>query len=36
MLINGYINNIAKDTDHFCPDTLINVILLYYPQFLYV
>ena len=36
MLINGFMNNITKDTDHICPDCLINVVSLYYPQFLYV
>ena len=36
ILINAYMNNIAKGTNHVCPDALMNVALLYYPSFLYV
>ena len=36
ILIHGFINDIAKQIDLICPDSLINVILLYYPPFLYV
>ena len=36
ILINGYMNDIAKDTDYICPDSLMNLVLLYYPSLWYV
>ena len=34
-LVNGFINEIANSLNLICHDSVIDVILMYYPQFLY-
>ena len=35
MLIHGFMNEIGKKNDLLCPNSLINIVCMYYPQFLY-
>ena len=36
LMIHGFINEIANDIDKICPTSLIDLVFMYYPQFLYL